>query len=41
MSVISALFDNDKIYNFAQAFGVQDITTSAMKAAILDRLGRD
>ena len=36
MSVISALFDNDKIYNFAQAFGVQDITTSAMKAAILD-----
>lgn len=35
MSVISALFDN-KVYNFAQAFNVQDITSTAMKAAILD-----
>lgn len=35
MSVISALFDN-KVYNFAQAFNVQDITSAAMKAAILD-----
>lgn len=33
MSVVSALLDN-RIYNFEQAFGVKDITTSDMKRAI-------
>lgn len=35
MSILSALFDN-KIYNFQQAFGVKDITSSSMKSAIRD-----
>ncbi len=35
MSVISALLDN-KIYNFEQAFGVKDITSSDMNEAIRD-----
>ena len=38
MSVISALFDN-KVYNFEQAFGVKDITSSGMRAAITDWYG--
>lgn len=38
MSIISALFDS-KIYNFQQAFGVKDITSAAMKAAIRDWYG--
>ena len=36
MSIFSALFDQDKIYNFQQAFGVKDITTAEMQAAIRD-----
>lgn len=35
MSIFSALFDN-KTYNFEQAFGVKDLTTSDMKEAIRD-----
>lgn len=38
MSVFSALFDN-KTYNFEQAFGVKDITSSNMKSAIHDWYG--
>lgn len=38
MSVFSALFDN-KTYNFEQAFGVKDITSSDMRAAIRDWYG--
>lgn len=38
MSVISALLDN-KIYNFEQAFGVKDITSSDMSRAICDWYG--
>ena len=38
MSVLSALFDN-KVYNFEQAFGVKDITSSNMKRAIRDWYG--
>ena len=36
MSIFSALFDQGKIYNFQQAFGVKDITTAEMQAAIRD-----
>ena len=36
MSIFSALFDQGKVYNFEQAFGVKDITTSEMKAAVTD-----
>jgi len=36
MSLLTALLDNGKIYNFEQAFGVKDITSRAMKAAIQD-----
>lgn len=36
MSIFSALFDQGKVYNFEQAFGVKDITTDAMQAAIRD-----
>lgn len=36
MSVLSALFDSGKIYNFEQAFGAKDITSSAMQKAIKD-----
>ena len=36
MSIFSALFDQGKIYNFQQAFGVKDITTAKMQAAIRD-----
>lgn len=36
MSILSALFEQSKIYNFEQAFGVKDITTPAMQAAIRD-----
>lgn len=36
MSILSAIFDANKIYNFEQAFGVKDITTSDMKLAIKD-----
>ena len=38
MSIFAALFDN-KIYNFQQAFGVQDITSTAMQNAIRDWYG--
>lgn len=38
MGILTALFDN-KTYNFEQAFGVQDITTKEMKAAINDWYG--
>lgn len=34
MSVISALLNCEKIYNFSDAFGVKDITTREMKTAI-------
>lgn len=34
MSVISALLNCSKIYNFGDAFGVKDITTNEMKSAI-------
>ena len=36
MSIFSALFEQGKVYNFEQAFGVKDITTDAMQAAIKD-----
>lgn len=36
MSIFSALFDQGKIYNFQQAFGVKDITTAEMQTAIRD-----
>lgn len=36
MSIMSALFEQGKIYNFEQAFGVKDITSPAMTAAIKD-----
>ena len=36
MSLLTALLGNGKIYNFEQAFGVKDITSKAMKAAIQD-----
>ena len=36
MSIFSALFEQGKVYNFEQAFGVKDITTSEMQAAIKD-----
>lgn len=36
MSILSALFDNGKIYNFEHAFGAKDITTTAMQEAIKD-----
>lgn len=35
MSIAAALFDN-RVYNFAQAFGVEDTTTDAMRGAIND-----
>ena len=38
MSVLSALLDS-KVYTFEQAFGVKDITSSAMKSAIRDWYG--
>ena len=34
MSVISALLNCNKIYNFSDAFGVKDITTAEMQKAI-------
>lgn len=34
MSVVSALLNSGKTFDFAQAFGVQDVTTSAMREAI-------
>lgn len=34
MSILSALFDDSKTYNFAQAFGAKDITSEEMRAAI-------
>jgi len=36
MSLLSALFDQGKIYNFEHAFGAKDITTTAMQEAIKD-----
>lgn len=36
MSILTALFDQGKIYNFEHAFGARDITTSAMQEAIKD-----
>ena len=36
MSILKALFDMNKMYNFEQVFGVDDITTSEMRAAITD-----
>ena len=36
MSIFSALFEQGKVYNFEQAFGVKDITSTAMQAAIKD-----
>lgn len=36
MSLLTALFDNNKVYNFEHAFGVRDITTVAMQEAIKD-----
>ena len=36
MNLLTALFDQGKIYNFEQAFGVRDITTTAMQEAIND-----
>ena len=36
MSIFSALFEQGKVYNFEQAFGVKDITTDTMQAAIKD-----
>lgn len=36
MSIFSALFDQGKVYNFEQAFGVKDITSNAMREAIKD-----
>lgn len=36
MSLLSAILNSGKTYNFEQAFGVKDITSSAMKAAIQD-----
>jgi len=38
VGILSALFDN-KTYNFEQAFGVNDITSKRMKAAINDWYG--
>ena len=34
MSIMTALFDQGKIYNFEHAFGAKDITTAAMQDAI-------
>ena len=34
MSLLTALFDQGKIYNFEHAFGVRDITTPAMQEAV-------
>lgn len=39
MSILSAIFDAGKVYNFEQAFGVKDITTAEMKNAIKDWYG--
>lgn len=39
MGIVSAIFDAGKTYNFSQAFGVNDITTQEMKAAIKDWYG--
>nr|DAH72563.1 MAG TPA: portal protein [Caudoviricetes sp.] len=39
MSILSAIFDAGKVYNFEQAFGVKDITTAEMKNAINDWYG--
>lgn len=39
MGIVSAIFDAGKTYNFSQAFGVNDITTPEMKAAIKDWYG--
>lgn len=36
MSLLTALFNQSKIYNFEHAFGVRDITTHAMQEAIKD-----
>lgn len=36
MSIFSALFEQKKLYNFEQAFGVKDLTSPAMQAAIRD-----
>lgn len=36
MSLLTALFDQSKVYNFEHAFGVRDITTAAMQEAIKD-----
>lgn len=36
MSLLTALFDQGKIYNFEHAFGARDITTPAMQEAIKD-----
>ena len=36
MSLLTALFDRGKIYNFEHAFGARDITTPAMQEAIKD-----
>ena len=36
MSLLTALFDQGKIYNFEHAFGVRDITTPTMQEAIKD-----
>ena len=34
MSILNAIFDAGKIYNFEQAFNATDITTAEMKEAI-------
>lgn len=39
MSILNAIFDAGKVYNFEQAFGVKDITTAEMKNAIKDWYG--
>ncbi len=36
MSILSALLNSGKTYNFEQAFGAKDITTSEMRRAITD-----
>lgn len=36
MSLLTALFDQGKIYNFEHAFGARDITTTAMQEAITE-----
>lgn len=39
MSILTAIFDSNKVFGFEQAFGAKDITTPEMKGAIRDWYG--